>query len=95
MATDEFLPLNASLDPDLVTPQDNAGDVVAVKTGLSRIGLYHEPDDKIYRGIRLHQGECGLPVAGCVDPDDITHRTLAARLRANQRALIDEKCASG
>jgi len=104
MATDDFLPLNAPLDPDQVTPQDNpednacAGDVVTVKTGLNRIGLYdepddgidHVPDDKMYRGIRLHQSECGLPVTGCMDPNDITHRTLAARLRSCGIGLYDE-----
>jgi hypothetical protein len=61
----KFLPLNAPLFPEQVNDQDNPedntcpSDVVTVKTGLGRMGLYdvpeedidYVPDAKMYRGI--------------------------------------------
>jgi hypothetical protein len=101
----KFLPLNASLFPGQVSDQDNPednacpSDVVTVKTGLGRMGLYdvpeegidHVPDDKMYRGISILQDLHNMPKTGELSPGDDTHRALAGRLRAQGEGMFFDK----
>jgi hypothetical protein len=94
--THKFLPLNAALFPEQVNDQDNPednacpSDVVTVKTGLGRMGLYdvpeenidHVPDDKMYRGISVLQDLHNLPKTGELTPGDDRRWPAACAPRA-------------